>query len=82
MNDGKKKCTDPLRFQLQGPGFESRRLVEGEARWEAPDHPQSVLPQNWGGTEQNRTVSCMVLKAKANDRRKNKALSRDEFLGP
>ncbi|GFV42987.1 hypothetical protein TNCV_2661821 [Trichonephila clavipes] len=25
---------------------------------------------NWGRTEQNRTVTCMVLKAKANDRRK------------
>ncbi|GFV57645.1 hypothetical protein TNCV_3132331 [Trichonephila clavipes] len=30
--------------------------------------PQGVLPQNWGGTEQNRTVTCMVLKATANDR--------------
>ncbi|GFW67199.1 uncharacterized protein TNCV_4032111 [Trichonephila clavipes] len=27
------------------------RLVEVEERWEAPDHPQCVLPQNWGGTE-------------------------------
>ncbi|GFW24576.1 uncharacterized protein TNCV_2404411 [Trichonephila clavipes] len=54
------------------------RLVE-EERWEAPDHPQVVLPPNWGGTEQNRTVTCMVLKAKANDRRKNLSLSCDEF---
>ncbi|GFS62225.1 uncharacterized protein TNCV_477441 [Trichonephila clavipes] len=46
------------------------RLVEGEERWEAPGH-QGVLPLSWGGTEQNRTVTCMVLKAKANDRRKN-----------
>ncbi|GFY17128.1 uncharacterized protein TNCV_1089041 [Trichonephila clavipes] len=22
------------------------RLVEGEERWEAPDHPQGILPQN------------------------------------
>ncbi|GFW34087.1 uncharacterized protein TNCV_287711 [Trichonephila clavipes] len=44
--------------------------LEGEARWEAPDHPQGFLPLNWGGTEQKRTVTCMVLKAKANDRRK------------
>ncbi|GFV10715.1 uncharacterized protein TNCV_1755541 [Trichonephila clavipes] len=44
------------------------RLVEGEERWEAPDHPQSVLPQNWSGTELNRSVTCMVLKATANDR--------------
>ncbi|GFV71087.1 hypothetical protein TNCV_1662441 [Trichonephila clavipes] len=36
-----------------------------------PGQPQGLLPLNWGGTEQNRTVTCMVLKAKANDRRKN-----------
>ncbi|GFY28666.1 uncharacterized protein TNCV_3440331 [Trichonephila clavipes] len=24
-------------------------LVEEEERWEASDHPQSVLPPNWGG---------------------------------
>ncbi|GFV48315.1 uncharacterized protein TNCV_667171 [Trichonephila clavipes] len=28
------------------------RLVEGEERREAPNHPQGVLSQNWGGTEQ------------------------------
>ncbi|GFT92894.1 uncharacterized protein TNCV_740541 [Trichonephila clavipes] len=49
------------------------RLVEGEERWEAPNHPQGVLPQNWGGTQQNRTVTCMVLKTKADDRGKNLA---------
>ncbi|GFU65880.1 uncharacterized protein TNCV_5011781 [Trichonephila clavipes] len=54
----------------------------GEERWHAPDHPQGVLSQNWGGTEQNRTVTCMVFKAKANDRRKILVLSRDEFRGP
>ncbi|GFT72524.1 hypothetical protein TNCV_973901 [Trichonephila clavipes] len=26
-----------------------KRLVEEEVRWEAPDHLQCVLPQNWGG---------------------------------
>ncbi|GFW67225.1 hypothetical protein TNCV_2698351 [Trichonephila clavipes] len=57
------------------------RLVEGEERWEALDL-QSVLPQNWAGTEQNRTVTCMVLKANINDTRKNLALSRNEFRGP
>ncbi|GFX29220.1 uncharacterized protein TNCV_3217541 [Trichonephila clavipes] len=57
------------------------RLVEGEERWEVPDQPQGVLPQNWGGTEQNRTVTCMVLIAKANDRHKNLALNHDEFRG-
>ncbi|GFX38777.1 hypothetical protein TNCV_4748471 [Trichonephila clavipes] len=30
-----------------------------------------VLPQNCGGTEQCCTVTCMELKAKANDRRKD-----------
>ncbi|GFT00292.1 hypothetical protein TNCV_2738521 [Trichonephila clavipes] len=57
------------------------RLVEEEERWKAPD-PQGVLTQNWGGIEQNRSITCMMLKAKANDRRKNLALCRDEFRGP
>ncbi|GFV06216.1 hypothetical protein TNCV_3781631 [Trichonephila clavipes] len=35
-----------------------------------------------GGTEQNHTASCMVLKAKANDRIKNLALHREEFREP
>ncbi|GFW81773.1 uncharacterized protein TNCV_2884471 [Trichonephila clavipes] len=56
------------------------RLVEGEERWEAPDHFQGVLPLNWGETELNRSVTCMVLKAMANDRR-HLALSHDEFRG-
>ncbi|GFU43605.1 hypothetical protein TNCV_3728461 [Trichonephila clavipes] len=34
-------------------------LVEGEERWESPGHPQDFLPLNWGGTEPNRTVTCM-----------------------
>ncbi|GFU14229.1 hypothetical protein TNCV_3579061 [Trichonephila clavipes] len=54
------------------------RLMEGEARWEAPDHPQGVFPQNWDGNEPNQTVTSMMLKAKANDRRKNLALN---FVG-
>ncbi|GFV32764.1 uncharacterized protein TNCV_3312451 [Trichonephila clavipes] len=39
------------------------RLVEGEERWEALDHPK-----NWGGIELNRTFTCMLLKASDNDR--------------
>ncbi|GFW83341.1 uncharacterized protein TNCV_2544391 [Trichonephila clavipes] len=69
------KYVAPLR---QGGTLNSRRassplvwLVEGEERWEIPGHFQGFLPLNWGGTEQNRTVTCMVLKAKANDRRKS-----------
>ncbi|GFX06268.1 transposable element Tcb2 transposase [Trichonephila clavipes] len=46
-------------------------LGEVEERREAPGHRQGFLPLNWGGTEPNRIVTCMVLKAKANDRRKN-----------
>ncbi|GFV66229.1 hypothetical protein TNCV_2631701 [Trichonephila clavipes] len=42
-----------------------------------PCHPQGVLPQNLDGSEQNRIVTCMVLKAKANDRRKTPAPSRE-----
>ncbi|GFY02449.1 hypothetical protein TNCV_3503301 [Trichonephila clavipes] len=30
---------------------------------------QGILSQNWGGTEPNHSVTCMVLKAKAIDRR-------------
>ncbi|GFU19562.1 uncharacterized protein TNCV_21361 [Trichonephila clavipes] len=41
------------------------RLVEGKERWEATDHPQGVLPLNWGETELNRSVTYMVLKATA-----------------
>ncbi|GFU98415.1 uncharacterized protein TNCV_3652461 [Trichonephila clavipes] len=46
--------------------------------WEVSDHAQSVFPLNWGAS---RTVSCMVLKAPANDRRRL-ALCHDEFRGP
>ncbi|GFR21568.1 hypothetical protein TNCT_471361 [Trichonephila clavata] len=45
------------------------RLMEGEERWEVPDNSQGVLPQNWGRTEPNRAVTCMVLKAMTKDRR-------------
>ncbi|GFU92876.1 transposable element Tcb1 transposase [Trichonephila clavipes] len=80
------KCIGPLRH---GGTLNSHRaaslhvrLVEREERWEAPGHPQGFLPLNWGATKLNRTVTCMVLKAKANDRPKNLALSRNEFHGP
>ncbi|GFU70251.1 uncharacterized protein TNCV_903931 [Trichonephila clavipes] len=58
------------------------RLVEGEERWEISDHNQGVLLQNWGKTEQNRTATSLMLKAKVIDRRKNLSLSRDEFPSP
>ncbi|GFU01600.1 phosphatase and actin regulator 2 [Trichonephila clavipes] len=62
-----------------GTGHKSSREV-GEERWEVPDHPQGVLPQNWGKTELNCSVTCMMLKATANDRRQL-ALCHDEFRG-
>ncbi|GFW93488.1 hypothetical protein TNCV_46911 [Trichonephila clavipes] len=66
-------------FCAVGSGFESGedmeaasplvRLVEEEEKWEAPDHTQGVFLQNWGETELNHSITCMVLKATANDRR-------------
>ncbi|GFW28853.1 uncharacterized protein TNCV_201761 [Trichonephila clavipes] len=79
------KCIVPLRH---GATLNSRRaasplvwLVEGEERWKASDHSQSVLPLNWGGIDPNRSVTCMVVKATANDRR-HLAFCHDEFRGP
>ncbi|GFX42028.1 uncharacterized protein TNCV_353351 [Trichonephila clavipes] len=47
----------------------------------APDYLQGVLPQNWDEDELNRSVTCMVLKATANDGR-HLALFHEEFRGP
>ncbi|GFV97105.1 hypothetical protein TNCV_3526911 [Trichonephila clavipes] len=65
------KCIVPSRH-----GVNSRRaassfvmLVEEEKGGRSFILPLHVLPQYWGGTELKRTVNCMVLKAKANDRR-------------
>ncbi|GFU23284.1 hypothetical protein TNCV_2559751 [Trichonephila clavipes] len=44
----------------------------------SPEHPQGALHQDWGETEINRPVTCMVLKATANDRH-HLALCHDEF---
>ncbi|GFS82166.1 cullin-4A [Trichonephila clavipes] len=80
------KCIVPSRY---GDTLNSHRaasplvrLVEEEEMWESPDHPQGVLPQNCNGTKQNLTVTYMVLKTKAYDKRKNLALSHDEFRRP
>ncbi|GFY07543.1 uncharacterized protein TNCV_3650501 [Trichonephila clavipes] len=58
------KCIVPARH---GGTLNSRRtasplvrLVEGEEKWEASDHPQSVLPLNWGGIEPNQIVLSPV----------------------
>ncbi|GFW42297.1 uncharacterized protein TNCV_1207501 [Trichonephila clavipes] len=67
------KCIVPSRHWVTLNSRRARshlvRLVEGEKRWKVSNHPQSVLPLNWGGTESNRTVARMVLKATANDMR-------------
>ncbi|GFW49502.1 uncharacterized protein TNCV_2842831 [Trichonephila clavipes] len=70
-------------YSKQPSSRKSSREVggKGEERWEASEHPQSVLPLNWGGIEPNRTVTCMVLKTTANDRR-HLALCHDEFRRP
>ncbi|GFT98557.1 uncharacterized protein TNCV_3137961 [Trichonephila clavipes] len=53
----------------QGGTLNSRRatspivwLVEGEERWEVLDHLQCFLPLKWDGTEEKRTLTCMVLR--------------------
>ncbi|GFX99226.1 uncharacterized protein TNCV_2494071 [Trichonephila clavipes] len=33
-------------------------LAEGEERWEAPDLPQDICPQNWGEAERISSVRC------------------------
>ncbi|GFW50169.1 hypothetical protein TNCV_4695871 [Trichonephila clavipes] len=48
--------------------------------WKAPDSPGCVLPQNWGETELNHSVTCMMPRATANDMR-HLALRHDEFRG-
>ncbi|PRD26335.1 UNVERIFIED_CONTAM: Cullin-4A [Trichonephila clavipes] len=77
------KCLMPSRHggTLNSLGAASPLVRLGEKRWEAPDHPQGVLPQNWSETELNCSVTCMVLKATANGRR-HLALCHDEFRGP
>ncbi|GFU85025.1 leucine-rich repeat-containing protein let-4 [Trichonephila clavipes] len=57
------------------------RSAEREERWEASDHPRSGLPLYWSGTDPNRTITFMVLKATVNDWR-HLALCHDEFRGP
>ncbi|GFX74258.1 uncharacterized protein TNCV_838121 [Trichonephila clavipes] len=67
------KCVVPLQH---GGTLNSRQatsplvwLEEGKEKWEAPAHPRGFLPLNRDRSEQNNTVTRMVLKAKANERR-------------
>ncbi|GFW72776.1 hypothetical protein TNCV_1266191 [Trichonephila clavipes] len=52
------------------------RLVEREEKCEVPNHLQGALPQNWGGTESNRTGTCMMLKATVSDKNTSSPLPR------
>ncbi|GFV58382.1 hypothetical protein TNCV_2556261 [Trichonephila clavipes] len=66
-------------YYLRGMGIleNSRRAANPLVRSvEGPGHPQGVLPQNWGETDLNRSVTCIRLKATVNDRRHL------EFRGP
>ncbi|GFU44085.1 hypothetical protein TNCV_4952571 [Trichonephila clavipes] len=70
-NDNTKTGTGIVLYQIQCT-LNSRRvasplviLVEEEERCEAPEQPQGFLPQNWGETELNSSVTCMVLKVMA-----------------
>ncbi|GFV36446.1 uncharacterized protein TNCV_2234931 [Trichonephila clavipes] len=80
------ECILPLQYEVTLKSCRAARplmrLLEEEERWESPDHPQGFLPLKWGRTEQNRTVACMVLNAKANNMRTNLGLGCDELRGP
>ncbi|GFT17506.1 hypothetical protein TNCV_4807481 [Trichonephila clavipes] len=56
-----------------------RLVAEGEG-WEALALPQGVLPQKWGRTKLNRTVTCLGIKATVNDS-VHLASCHDEFRG-
>ncbi|GFU86884.1 hypothetical protein TNCV_81 [Trichonephila clavipes] len=70
-------------FQLACPSsHKSSHEIGGRGREVGgPNPPQGVLPQNWGETDLNHSVTCMVLKATVNDRG-HLALCHDEFRGP
>ncbi|GFV98387.1 hypothetical protein TNCV_623461 [Trichonephila clavipes] len=52
------------------------RLMEEEERWENPGPLPGCSASKLGRTELNRTVTCMLLKATANDRRAYSPLRR------
>ncbi|GFV05160.1 hypothetical protein TNCV_223741 [Trichonephila clavipes] len=58
---------------LKGVLAQSRKVGGRERVVVCPDSTQ-VVPQNWGGTEINRTVTCSVLKVTANDMRQSSLL--------
>ncbi|GFW20667.1 uncharacterized protein TNCV_1048901 [Trichonephila clavipes] len=68
-------------YSKKPSSHKSFRVVGGRERNGRSLTTAGVLSQNWGGNEPNRTVTCMMLKAAANDRR-HLALCHDEFRGP
>ncbi|GFX54574.1 hypothetical protein TNCV_792611 [Trichonephila clavipes] len=68
-----------MRYSKYSSNSKSSREVGGAGK--ALDHYQGILPQDWGGMEPKRTITFIVLKAAADDRR-NLTLCRDEFYGP
>ncbi|GFV17450.1 hypothetical protein TNCV_4008911 [Trichonephila clavipes] len=67
------KCILSLRHGgTQNSRRATSRLVGGRGREVGgPWPPAGFLPLNLDGTEKSRTATCMVLKAKANDKCKN-----------
>ncbi|GFV16204.1 piggyBac transposable element-derived protein 4 [Trichonephila clavipes] len=63
------KCIVPSRRRGTLSLKSSREIDGSKDRWEAPDSLQGVLSQNWGRIEPNPTITCMVLKHLAKDRR-------------
>ncbi|GFX30080.1 hypothetical protein TNCV_2617911 [Trichonephila clavipes] len=74
------KASQPVR---QPSSRKSSRDVGGKSREVGGPHPSKVLSLKIGsGIELNRNVTCMVLKAAANDRRTSQGPCHDEFRGP
>ncbi|GFX56177.1 hypothetical protein TNCV_3062631 [Trichonephila clavipes] len=88
-----KEERPPIRREREVPSFDGLGLNPGEGmnvcKCIVPSRHGDTLnrpllspgcsSQNWDRTEQNRAITYMVLKAKANDRRKNLAVCQDEF---
>ncbi|GFS96849.1 hypothetical protein TNCV_4177591 [Trichonephila clavipes] len=56
-------------FKLPSSRKSSHEVGGSEERWEVPEHPQGVHPQNWVETELYRSVICMMIKAPHNEMR-------------
>ncbi|GFW48459.1 hypothetical protein TNCV_1110181 [Trichonephila clavipes] len=81
-NTNERRLVQGHETPLKPSSRKSSREVGGRGREVGgPDHSHSVLPLNRGEAELNSSVTCMVLKATANDLH-HLALSHDEFCGP